>query len=204
MKLSITEKKKILSYLNEKDMKQFIVSIKPNRDYSSGEIQYSKKIKQHREIKTITVDEEWVRAYLIVRLITELNYPIDCIEIEKEYNIGRPKIQRARIDIIVKDRRDKNKESTFLFIECKTPEKYEPDKQYIEGQLYGLSSLENEQSPVKYLVYYTIDIASEKINDTALIINYVACSNYEKWVAEGEFSLDIISDNYGQTPQIDI
>lgn len=202
MKLTIADKKRILEYLNENDPKQQIVSIKPDKNLSGGELQYSKKIRQHREIKVISGDEEWVRAYLIVRLISELNYPINCIEIEKEYNIGRPKVERARIDIIVKDRRDKEKESTFLFIECKPPEKYESDKQYIEGQLYGLSSLENEQSPLRYLVYYTIDATAEKIKDNALIINYETYSSYEKWLDGGEFSLEIIPDNYGQAKKL--
>lgn len=83
MKLTIADKKRILEYLNENDPKQQIVLIKPDKNFSGGELQYFNKIKQHREIKAISGDEEWVRAYLIVRLVSELNYPINCIELEK-------------------------------------------------------------------------------------------------------------------------
>lgn len=67
-------------------------------------ISYNEKIKLHRQIEKITGAEEISRAFLIDRLINELDYPAELIEIEKEYNIGRPKVQKARIDVIVKDK----------------------------------------------------------------------------------------------------
>lgn len=64
-------------------------------------------------------DEELVKAFLIAKLVYEFKYPIDCIEKEKFYIIGRPKKSEGIIDILVKDKR--NKKRTFLFIEVKTP-----------------------------------------------------------------------------------
>ena len=41
-----------------------------------------------------------------------MGYKPEHIEIEKEYDIGRPKVNKPRIDIIVKD----NKGNAFLYI----------------------------------------------------------------------------------------
>jgi type I restriction enzyme M protein len=52
---------------------------------------YSEKIKHNRVIKTLTGDEEVVRAFLIDRLVNELHYKPENLETEKEYTIkGRP------------------------------------------------------------------------------------------------------------------
>ena len=62
---------------------------------------YSEKIKQHRILKTLTGDEEIVRAFLIDRLVNELDYTSENVEIEKEYAIkgGHNKLN-PRIDIV--------------------------------------------------------------------------------------------------------
>ena len=48
-------------------------------------VQYSEKIKQNRLLKSLTGDEEVVRAFLIDRLVNNLDYKPEYIEIEKEY-----------------------------------------------------------------------------------------------------------------------
>ncbi len=87
-------------------------------------IKYSSNIKSHREIKTVAGDEEAVRGYLVARLVNELGYKGENIELEKEYDIGRPKVNKPRIDIIVRD----DKGNAFLYIETKSPQDYEKDK----------------------------------------------------------------------------
>lgn len=76
-------------------------------DVTKETISYSSEIKQHREIKKISGEEELVRAYLLHKLTTELGYKAENIEIEKEYDIGRPKVNKPRIDVVVRDK-DKN------------------------------------------------------------------------------------------------
>ena len=49
--------------------------------------------------RSITGKEELVRAYLITRLVKELGYKPEDIEIEKEYDIGRPKVNKPRTTI---------------------------------------------------------------------------------------------------------
>lgn len=146
-------------------------------------ITYNEKIKLHRQIEKITGDEEVSRAFLIDRLINELDYPAELIEIEKEYNIGRPKVQKARIDVIVKDK-DNN---PFFFIEVKSPEKFEDDKEYIEGQLYQLAKLET--SKPRYLVYYTTEENEDNIQDRLIIIDFEKYPEYGDWVNDGLVSV---------------
>lgn len=93
-----------------------------NINVDMANIQYSEKIKQHRVLKSLTGDEEIVRAFLINRLVNELDYKAENIEIEKEYSIkgGHNKLT-PRIDIIVKD----DNGNPFFFIEAKAPDKFE-------------------------------------------------------------------------------
>lgn len=93
-------------------------------DFEKSKIVYSDQIKQNREIKVITGDEEIVRAYLLTKLINELGYRPENIELEKEYDIGRPKVNKNRIDVIVRD----SKGDAFLYIEIKSPYEYEKNQ----------------------------------------------------------------------------
>ncbi|HJE03314.1 MAG TPA: type I restriction enzyme HsdR N-terminal domain-containing protein, partial [Aliarcobacter thereius] len=120
---------------------------------------------------------------MIDKLINELDYPAELIELEKEYNIGRPKVQKARIDIIVKDK-DNN---PFFFIEVKAPDKFENDKEYIEGQLYALAKLETNKP--KYLVYYTTEESEDSISDKLIIIDFEKYPEYSDWVNSGLVSV---------------
>ncbi len=90
-------------------------------------VKYSDKIKKYRDINKISGDEELVRAFLLSRLVNELGYTADRIELEKEYPAGRKPVMTPRIDVIVRDKEGK----AFLFIECKAPAKFESDKQRI-------------------------------------------------------------------------
>ena len=65
------------------NQKNKVVSINIDKETVS----YSEKIILHRQIEKITGAEEISRAFLIDRLINELDYPAELIEIEKEYNI---------------------------------------------------------------------------------------------------------------------
>ncbi|MBU1499279.1 type I restriction enzyme HsdR N-terminal domain-containing protein, partial [Patescibacteria group bacterium] len=83
--------------------------------------EYGTNIKKHRDIKSISGNEELVRGYLITKLVNELGYTEENIELEKEYDIGRPKVNKPRIDVIVRD----DNGDAFLYIELKSPQDYE-------------------------------------------------------------------------------
>ena len=161
-------------------------------------IRYSEKIKQNRILKSLTGDEEIVRAFLIDRLVNELDYQPDNIEIEKEYSIkgGHGKLS-PRIDIIVKDYMG----NPFFFIEAKAPDKFEKDKSEIEGQLFSLAQAEEKdfKTIVKYLVYYTVDLQEEGILDKAIIIDFEKYRNYTDWENDGFISIATeLTAGYGE------
>jgi len=161
-------------------------------------IRYSEKIKQNRILKSLTGDEEIVRAFLIDRLVNELDYQPDNIEIEKEYSIkgGHGKLS-PRIDIIVKDYMG----NPFFFIEAKAPDKFEKDKSEIEGQLFSLAQAEEKdfKNKVKYLVYYTADLQEEGILDKAIIIDFEKYRNYTDWENDGFISIATeLTAGYGE------
>lgn len=163
--------KKIVDYIN----KQANVVVE-NISADNNKFKY-KGIIEHRHI-TEYKDEELVRAFLITKLSNELGYPADKIEIEKEYEAGRPNTITSRIDIIVKDKND----NAFLFIEIKSPDEYAKDSkdEIIEKQLFNLAALEKAQGHrVKYLVLYTIN--EDTLDDECMVIDYEKIPTFVDW-----------------------
>jgi type I restriction enzyme M protein len=149
-------------------------------------ISYNEKIKSN--IKTISGNEEISRAFLIDRLINELDYLPENIELEKTYDVksGHTKI-KPRIDVVVKDIYD----NPFFFIEVKAPEKYEDQKKNIEGQLFSLAQEEEKKfkTKVKYLVYYTTEEIDDKVIDKVIIIDFNKYPTYDTWEENGSISV---------------
>lgn len=171
-----------------KNAKEKIIEI----DLETKEIKYF-KIVDHRDIKVITGNEEIARAYIINKLVNELDYRPELIEIEKEYpHAGRP-IKKPRVDIIVRDR----KGDVFFFVEVKAPEEFEKDKDIIEGQLFQLSKLESVN--VSYLVYITIEEQAGQIIENAIIIDRDKYKEYSDWSKDGRLSISSeLSAGYGK------
>ncbi|MBU2634667.1 MAG: N-6 DNA methylase [Nanoarchaeota archaeon] len=182
--------------MNKEIQEPIINYLKSNKikvvDFSLGhsKIKYDSTIKQHREINKITGDEEVVRAYILARLVNELGYSSENIELEKKYPSGRPKVTNPRIDIIVKD----DKGNPFFFIELKSPDDYEKNKdQNINDQLFSLSGIEQSKygTKVKYLVYYTIEIIGDNIKDKCIIIDYEKFSSFDSWKEVRDFTNEL-------------
>ena len=157
--------------------------------------EYGTNIQKHRDIKSISGNEELVRGYLITKLVNELGYKEEKIELEKEYDIGRPKVNKARIDIIVRD----DNGDAFLYIELKSPEDYEKDKdEVIEKQLFNLASQEQGQGKnVKYLVLYTVEIVEKEIKDKCILIDYEKFKSFDAWKEIRDFA-DELPERYGK------
>lgn len=164
-------------------------------DFEKRTLSYSKDLKQREVIKKIHGDEEIVRAYILAKLVNELGYQIKDIELEKEYDIGRPKVNKPRIDIVV---RDSNK-NAYLYIELKSPNDYEKDKDnVIEKQLFNLASQEKGQGiGVKYLVLYSFDTFAGAIKDKCIIIDYEKYTSFEVWKEKRNFA-DELPARYGK------
>jgi type I restriction enzyme M protein len=167
-------------------------------DIEKVTVSYSEKVKLNRALKTLTGDEEIVRAFLIDRLVNELDYKPENLEVEKEYSVkaGHGKLA-PRIDVLVKD----EKGNPFFFIEVKAPDKFEKDKSEIEGQLFSLAQAEEKdfKNKVKYLVYYTAELVEEQIVDKAIIIDFEKYPTYTDWEADGFISIGSeLTTGYGE------
>lgn len=170
-------------------------------DINNNIIKYE-GIYQHQNINIISGDEEVVRAYILSKLVNELGYPADRIEIEKQYTAGRPSTITSRIDIIVRD----SAGDAFLFIELKSPEDFVKDKDdVIREQLFNLSGMEkNSGTKVKYLVLYTINTTDGEIEDEIIVIDNEKTTTYSEWESKREY-LDTLPVKYGKaqkTPYI--
>lgn len=186
-----------------KTIKQYLdkqrIRVVEKYDFDKSTISYSNGIKQNREIKKFSGEkknEELVRAYLIAKLVNELGYKPENIEIEKEYKgIGRSPSKNPRIDVIVRD----SKGDAFLYIELKSPEEYEKDRdEIIEKQLFNLASQEKGQGiNVKYLVLYTFEITDDKIKDKCILIDYEKFTFFDAWKNVRDFA-DELPARYGK------
>jgi len=163
-------------------------------NFDKKKVKYSEKITGWK-IDKFKGDEEIVRAFILARLVNELGYKPENIEIEKQYDIGRPKVNKPRIDIIIRD----EKGDAFLFIELKSPQDYEKDKdEVIEKQLFNLAAQEKGQGKnVKYLVLYTFESTDSEIKDKCILIDYEKYTSFDSWKEIRNFA-DELPERYGK------
>lgn len=171
-------------------------------DLGKNRIEYQ-GILQGQVIKEIKGDEEMSRSFILTRLVNELGYAPDRIEIEHEYTAGRPHTNTSRIDIVVRDAEG----NAFLFIECKSPDAYASDDrdQIIEEQLYKVAGMERtEGNSVRYLVLYTTAETIDKVLDECIIIDTEKFPTFADWEVSRDFS-NTLPARYGKaqkTPYI--
>lgn len=184
--------------MNNTLIKQYIdvqpVKVVTKLDLSTGKLAYDKIIQCQK--RTDAKPEELCRAYLLTKLVNELGYEADRIEIEHEYTAGRPHTITSRIDIIVRDANG----DAFLFIEVKNQEEYATiDKDsVIEEQLFKLAGMERtEGHDVKYLVLYTTNDATGTISDECIIIDNQKYPTYADWEAVRDFT-NTLPTRYGK------
>jgi len=169
-----------------------------NLNVEKATISYTDKIKKHEDPKVIAGDEEISRAFLVNRLINELDYKPENIEIEKRYEIslGRnTKTQKGENDLILRD----SKGDVFYLIEAKSPKEYENGKKTIIGQLFGIAREETRKCKVNYLCYYTTEFADGFTRDKVIIVDFQKFQEYEDWQKAGEPSVgNILSPGYNK------
>ena len=142
--------------MNKELVKEFVdsqpIKVVTKLDLDKEKLEYDRIVQCQK--RTDAKPEELCRAYLLTKLVNELGYAPERIEIEHEYTAGRPHTITSRIDVIVRDANG----DAFLFVEVKNPEEYATiDKDsVIEEQLFKLAGMERtEGHDVKYLVLYT-------------------------------------------------
>ena len=161
------------------------VKVVTKLDLSTGKLAYDKIVQCQK--RTDAKPEELCRAYLLTKLVNELGYEPDKIEIEHEYTAGRPHTITSRIDIIVRDAND----DAFLFVEVKNQEEYATiDKDsVIEEQLFKLAGMERtEGHKVKYLVLYTSNDSTGTLSDECMIIDNSKYATFADWETTRDFT----------------
>lgn len=158
-------------------------------------IKYSPKIKSPRNLEVLPGEEEVVRAIILTKLANEYGYPLERIELEKTYEIGRPKVIKPRIDIVVKD----ENENVFLFIELKSPDEFENDQdEIIEKQLFNLAGAEYSLGhSIKYLVLLTCDLNGDEFTNKTIVIDYDKYKSFNQW-RNDRYYADEIPERYGR------
>ena len=170
-------------------------------DFAREKLEYDKITQCQR--RTEAGPEELCRAFLLTRLVNELGYSPDRIEIEHEYTAGRPHTITSRIDVIVRDANG----DAFLFIEVKNEDEYATiDKDsVIEEELFKLAGMERtEGHDVKYLVLYTTSDAAGTISDECIIIDNKRFPSFSDWEVSRDYT-NTIPTRYGKaqkTPYI--
>jgi type I restriction enzyme M protein len=184
-KLTPEQKRLLVARINELDPNGEIVTLSPDAAFSKGTIAYKKDsgVTIGENIQRLT-DEEYVRAYLVVRLAVELRYPPDSIELEHTYTIGRPSATKAQIDVRVLDRREK-KIKTFMLIEAKRPDEFDSYTKLIADQLFATGRDEHARG-IRYVVWYTVEFRDEEVRDKCIIIDFRKFTEFKEWVEEGE------------------
>jgi type I restriction enzyme M protein len=184
-KLTTDQKKQILAKVRKLDPNGEIVVLSPDASFNRGKIEYNRTsgVTLGENISTLT-DEEYVRAYLVVRLAVQLKYPLDGIELEHTYTIGRPSATKAQIDVRVLDRREQ-RIKTFMLIEAKRPDDFASYTKLIEDQLFATGRDEYARG-VRYAVWYTVEFREGEIRDKCIIIDFRKFSEFKDWVEEGE------------------
>ena len=180
----------IAQYINSRPIKAVEIF-----DASERKIRYSSQINSDRKIDEITGDEEIVRAIILTKLVNDYGYSLDNIHLEKTYEMGRPKVNTPRIDVIVKD----GDGNAFMFIELKAPDKFEEDQDnIIEKQLFNLAGAEIAQGhKVKYLVLLTCSLDDDNFTNKAIVIDHDKFNSFEQW-KESREAVDEIPANYGR------
>lgn len=185
--------------INKQGIQKFINSQKikavESIDLDNDKVKYSSKITSPRKLEALPGGEEVVRSIILTKLVNEYGYPLDRIELEKTYEIGRPKVINPRIDVIVKDERG----DAFLYIELKSPDQFEDNQdEIIEKQLFNLAGSEIALGhSIKYLVLLTCDLTGAEFSNKAIVIDYDKYNSFEQWKVERYYA-DEIPARYGR------
>lgn len=170
------------------------IKIVTNLDLDNEKLEYD-KIVQYQKI-TDAKPEELCRAFLLTRLVNELGYAPDRIEIEHMYTAGRPHTNKCFADLIVRDASG----NAFMFFEVKSQEAYSTNNKDvdIEEQLFKVAGMERtEGHDVRYLVLYTTNDSSGTILDECIIIDSTKFPSYSDWEAARDFT-NTIPARYGK------
>lgn len=187
-RLSTEQKNTLFTQIRALDPKGEIVSLTPGPDFRGGSISYSKESGIILgELAFRLNDEEYVRAWLLVRLIKKLGYPADRVELEHTYTIGRPSPTKAQIDIRIhaRDSVIGKKERVFMLIEVKRPDEFTSYEKLLDDQLFATGRDEVSRG-LRYVVWHTVEFRGDEPRDCCIIIDFKEYTEHRAWVEAGE------------------
>lgn len=187
-KLTPAQKKRLADQIKSLDPKGGIVTVTPNAEFTGGSIAYNKEsgiILGERSYRL--TDEEYVRAWLVVRLVRSFKYPAKCIELEHEYTIGRPSPTRAQVDVRIHTPESVigGKEKVFMLIEAKRPDDFDSYEKNIEGQLFETGQTEVSRG-LRYAVWHSVEFHGDEPRDKCIVIDFKEFTEHRAWVEAGE------------------
>jgi type I restriction enzyme M protein len=184
-KLTADQKKALSAQIKTLDPKGEIVSLAPGNDFKGGSISYNKESGIiFGEGGFRLTDEEYVRAWLVVRLVKVFRYPADSVELEHTYAAGRPSPTRAQVDIRIHDKRGK-KPGVFMLIEAKRPDDYDSYVTLVDGQLFATGRDEVSRG-LRYAVWHSVEFHGAEPRDKCIIIDFRKFTEHREWVEAGE------------------
>lgn len=184
-KLSSAQKKVLAEQIKALDPRGEIVALSPNSDFTGGTIRYNAEsgIVLGENITRLK-DEEYVRAWLVVRLIHKLGYPTSSVELEKTYTIGRPSPTRAQIDIRIHDKR-RSRSQVYMLVETKRPDDFDSYVNLIEDQLFATGRDEHSRG-LRYIAWYTVEFNGDEPRDRCIVVDFRKFTEHRAWVEAGE------------------
>jgi type I restriction enzyme M protein len=199
-KLTPAQKKILATQIKSLDLKGEIVALSPNADFTAGSIAYNKESGIIFGERTYRLtDEEYVRAWLVVRLIRNFKYPANRIELEHTYTIGRPSPTSAQVDIRIHalDSVFGTKEKVFMLIEAKRPDDFDSYEKNLDGQLFETGQTEVARG-LRYAVWHSVEFHGDEPRDKCIVIDFKEFTEFRAWVAAGELGHNLdLPPEYG-------
>ena len=133
------------------------------------------------------------RSFILTRLVNELGYAPDRIEIEHEYTAGRPHTNTSRIDIVVRDVREMH----FYLLNVNL---LMPMLQMIETRLLRNSCTKLlEWSEPRVILFairvlYTTAETIDKVMDECIIIDTEKFPTFADWEVSRDFPIRFLPD----------
>jgi len=137
----------------------------------AGTVTYSRRIRQHRPILSISHDREIVRADLVNRFVNEMGYDPEYIELDRPVSVTRSDGASATetVDVVVNHRDG----SPFFFAAVKTPESFHEDDG-TAARLIRLAEAELAATgkAVRHLFFYTVVVKGTELASESVILNF--------------------------------
>ncbi len=133
--------------------------------------------------------EELVKAQLYVKLIENLKYPLNLVELGRYVKVGGRESKRyIEADIIVNDDRG----NVEVIFEVSSFDEYEKNLDTNVSNLFGLADSLSWIKKPKYLIYFSQIFKNGRMEEKITVIDYIKFSTFSSWKKAGRPAENII------------